>query len=389
MADRQTREALDLDDPALYGGIEEERERTARRALLEWLVDAGVSPDRLRAAASEEALATLPFEAALGGEQRYTLTAVARAAHVDPRFLRKLLLALGRPNPRPRERAFTDADIETAKTVRTLVDLGLPREGIVQVARVLSMSLATTAAAMRELGAEALIKPGDTEYDLGLRYAQAAEQLVPLLGPMLERQLVVHLTEGVGRDAITRAERDAGTLRGTRTVAVAFADLVGFTRVGEQVAPEELGRIAGRIADAAAEVARPPVALVKTIGDAAMFVSTDVGALLDALAALVGRFDGDASEEDAVPPARAGVAYGEARTSGGDWFGPAVNLASRITGAAKASTIMVDAATREAVVDEPRYDWSRTRRLRLKGVRGWTRAYRLRLGDGDEEDDED
>ena len=64
-------------------------------------------------------------------------------------------------------------------------------------------------------------------------------------------------------------------LPGSREVAVCFADLVGFTRLGEEVAPEELGHLAARLEALAADAAEPPVKLVKTIGDAAMLTAPE------------------------------------------------------------------------------------------------------------------
>ena len=91
-------------------------------------------------------------------------------------------------------------------------------------------------------------------------------------------------------EAVSAAERAAGTLPGARNVAVAFADLVGFTRLGEAVPPEELENLASRLSNLAHDVVSPPVRFIKTIGDAVMLVSTDPVALLrTALELLDGR----------------------------------------------------------------------------------------------------
>ena len=61
------------------------------------------------------------------------------------------------------------------------------------------------------------------------------------------------------RELVSESEREQGRLSGTRDVAIAFADLVGYTRLGEQLPAEDLGRIAGRFADlAVASVSGPP-----------------------------------------------------------------------------------------------------------------------------------
>ena len=52
-------------------------------------------------------------------------------------------------------------------------------------------------------------------------------------------------------EAISAAERAAGSLPGVRHVAVAFADMVGFTRLGEMLPPEDLEGLARQLAGVA------------------------------------------------------------------------------------------------------------------------------------------
>jgi len=170
---------------------------------------------------------------------------------------------------------------------------------------------------------------------------------------------------------IGRAEREAGTLNNTREVAVLFTDLSGFTKLGERIPPEQLGALGTRMAALCVEVAKPPVELVKTIGDGGMFVSAEVDTLLDTACALAQR----AGEQEEFPTMRAGMAFGPAVVRAGDWFGATVNRASRIADIAKPSAIVVDAATRERAV---RYSsWVRARRRSLKGIDGRIPLYRL------------
>ena len=117
--------------------------------------------------------------------------------------------------------------------------------------------------------------------------------------------------------------------------------MVGFTKLGEEIAPEELGLVAGRLEEMATAVAEPPVRLVKTIGDAAMLVSTDAELMTDAALRLV-----EASEEEGeeFPSLRAGIARGPVLAQSGDYYGRSVNLASRITNVAKPGSVLVDIA---------------------------------------------
>ena len=58
-------------------------------------------------------------------------------------------------------------------------------------------------------------------------------------------------------------------------MTVAFADLVGFTRLGEELPPAGLERVAARLTELAQSVTDAPVRLVKSIGDAVMLASPD------------------------------------------------------------------------------------------------------------------
>ena len=75
----------------------------------------------------------------------------------------------------------------------------------------------------------------------------------------------------------------SGKVSDRTETAVAFADLVGFTELGETVDVEELGGLAGRLSKMASEVVEQPVRVVKQIGDAVMFVSPDAEAAVSTL----------------------------------------------------------------------------------------------------------
>ncbi|HEX6228725.1 MAG TPA: adenylate/guanylate cyclase domain-containing protein, partial [Solirubrobacterales bacterium] len=111
----------------------------------------------------------------------------------------------------------------------------------------------------------------------------------------------------------------------------------------------------------AAEVAVPPVRLVKMIGDAAMLVSDEVGPLLDAAVRLIEMAE---REGEAFPVLRAGLAFGPAIARAGDYYGRSVNLASRITGIARPGSVVVDGATKEAAGEGYRYSFIGERRLK-------------------------
>ena len=197
-----------------------------------------------------------------------------------------------------------------------------------------------------------------------------ARETDPLLGPLVEDLLRVALRHSFQTEAVNATERASGALPGARDVAVAFADLVGFTRLGEAVGPEDLARLASGLGDRAREVAQDPVQFVKTIGDAVMFVSTEPLALLHSVLDLV-----DAVEADALPRLRVGVAYGPAASYAADWYGRPVNVASRITAVAPPWAVYAEESARRAIGDAPGIAWQEIGARRLKGVRDDVRLF--------------
>jgi adenylate cyclase len=345
---------------------------TERRQLVARLRAAGCSEADIERAEREGRLATLAVELALGGPGRYTLTEVARASALDTAFLRELMQAIGRPNPGRGERAFTDDDVEHAQLFKELIDAGLPRRELIDVARIVGQGMAQAADAVRRVVGNALLRPGDRVETVGLRFAEAADQLGPLVPRLLGHQFRSHLRDGIQRELVTESELRAGRLEGTREVGVAFADLVDYTRLGEQLAPEDLGRIAGRLAELASTSLERPTRLVKTIGDAAMLVSEDPRALIAGLRTLLARIE---AEGDAFPALRAGVDFGPATTRGGDWFGSTVNLADRVTTIAKPGRILATEAVKEQT---PQLPWRPCRRRKgLKGIDGRVKLFVL------------
>jgi adenylate cyclase len=335
------------------------------------LREEGLPEAVIAAARAENRLPGLAVEVALGGRGRHSLSWTAHKAGVPAPYLRELLRAAGRPHPVRGELAFTDDDLEFARIVRILLDAGVPRRELVEVVRVTSQSASQAATAMLTTLGDALLEPGDTEEELGVRYADAAHELAPLIPRVVGYHFRTHLRDGVRDTLVTEAERRAGSLSSTREVGVGFVDLVGYTRLGERLATEDVGRIASRLAELAATTVVPPARLVKTIGDAAMFVSADSPALVRTVRDLRAALEAEGAE---MPPARAGLAYGSAISRGGDWFGSTVNLASRITMAARPGQVL---ATEDVARREPELTWKRRRRRHLKGVEGRVRLFSL------------
>jgi adenylate cyclase len=367
---------MDWDAEGLLEGLEDDAACDARRRLLDELHAGGMDVETLRRVVSEDKLVLTPVAQALSSEARYTARELAERADVTLEFLTASRRALGLPVPDADDRVYGEKDLEATKLGTLHRQAGFDDEDALEVARVLGQGMARYAEATRALVARTFIEPGLDEYELAHRYRAVAEQLMPLAGPWLEHVYALHLQQVLRNDALTQEQRRAGRLDDTQEAVIAFADLVGFTELGESVPVEELGSVAGRLSRLAGDACEPPVRLVKLIGDAVMLVSPEPAPMLDATLRLVEL----AAEDEAFPPLRAGIACGQAVHRWGDWFGTPVNLASRLTTRARPSTVLVSEEIRDAVAEG--YEFSDAGRKKLKGFASPVRAYRAkRAGD--------
>jgi adenylate cyclase len=362
---------MDFEALGLLDGLEGE-ERDKRRRLLEQLADDGFSEQQLVSAVREDRLALLPVERVLGG----TLT----AAEVEDRtglpagMMTRIRRQHGLPAPGPDDRVFSDEDVAAAKSMKLFLDAGFADERVDEITRVLGEGMGRLAATIAASFVETFLQAGESEDEVALRFAQLAEQLTPAFAPILVAAFTAHLRDSVQRGVLGRAELEAGDIAGTQDLAVCFADLVGFTRLGGEVEVGELGTVAGRLAALSASLTQAPVRLVKTIGDAAMFVSPKPAPLVEVALRLV-----DAFEEEELPSLRAGIAFGPALQRAGDYYGNSVNLASRVTGVARPGSVLCTREIRDGARDE--FHWSAAGRHKLKGVAGATPLFRARHAD--------
>jgi adenylate cyclase len=350
--------------------------REARLELLRRLSAEGVSLEELRDAVATGHLTVLPVERAIAGDgPRYSAREIAERSGLDLELALAFRAALGIPYGDDLDDPVgTAADLDTAVRAKTILDAGFPAEEMLRNARVVGMATARVAEANRDLVVRNLTSPGDNERDLADRLVGMAEFLLPLGTEFLDYAFQANLLELIKRDVIGAADLASGEIGGVVERTVCFADLVEFTSLGEEIAPEELGAVVGHFEELATGVVAPPVRLVKTIGDAVMLVSPEaeplVGQALDLVAAA-------AAEGDQFPVLRAGIATGPTLPQSGDYYGRSVNLASRVTGIARPGSVLVDTATREAAGDAG-LTYSFAGERRLKGIDARTKLFRVR-----------
>jgi adenylate cyclase len=163
------------------------------------------------------------------------------------------------------------------------------------------------------------------------------------------------------RDAIDRqraAQADV-TDRSLHRLAVGFVDLVGFTPLSLHTSPSTLLELIGEFEGKAFDVASAHRGrIVKHIGDEVMFVAPDAGA-----GCAIAR-DITAAFGSGIEP-RGGVCFGDVIARHGDYYGPVVNLASRLADLAIPGEVLVDADTARSAAGA--FEFREAGRRLLKG----------------------
>lgn len=185
--------------------------------------------------------------------------------------------------------------------------------------------------------------------ELGTAQPSAARELG--LGAL---QVWQALAESIGRGA------------GTDEIAIVFTDLVGFSSwalgAGDERALELLREVASVVEPAIEGRGR----IVKRLGDGHMAVFPDAQHAVDAALQIQRRLAGVVVDGHAAQ-LRVGVHVGRPRRVGRDYLGVDVNVAARVTDAAKGGEVLVsDRAL--AALDTAGLRVKRRRRFRAKGA---------------------
>ena len=303
------------------------------------------------------------------GPKELTWPEVCAQAGISHEVADPLWRALGFPDIPPDEPAYTNDDVRALRIAAEGIEsLGGDQrraalDAIVREARMVSSHM--TRIAEIEIDSMAEVRA------LGLRervLAEASQRGIEHsdVGWVLLYAFRRRLDEGLRR----RTTVEAGE---RPTLAVGFVDLVDFTRTSGAMPTDELGRLLARFEGLASDIITEAGGrVVKLIGDEAMLVFTTPQAAAQGAIELV-----DACAEGELPSARAGLALGPVLARGGDYFGRAVNLASRLVDVAAPDTVLADDRFAEAIADNPVLAIEPYGHQRLKGL-GSVHASRLR-----------
>ena len=283
----------------------------------------------------------------LAGDGRYTRREVAERAGIAVDEARRLWRALGFPKVDDDQRMFTSADLTALTDVAGLVTADIvDGDALVELARPLGNLMSRLAAAQTNFISEvvgARLAAGLDPEDPHLPDRLAAQAVITTqeLLPVLERVTTYawrrHLAAELGRALIPSG---SGIHVETRSAAVGFIDITGYTRLSRSLDLAELARLLDGFETAVLDgVVEHGGRVIKNLGDEILFVTDDPVSGAEATLQLVEDFAGD----DSLPPIHAGLAFGSVLYRGGDVYGPVVNIAARLSSLARKGTIRVDA----------------------------------------------
>lgn len=305
--------------------------------------------------------------AVLGGPADLDRDEVAALAGVPEEQARAIWTAMGFAEVAAGEKAFTRSDADALRLTGALEESGIvDRDLLLVLARTTGQAMSRLAES--QVGVLRGLASGLSPDEAVAAVATSADEVLPGL-----ERLVVHVWRRQLAAALTRTLA-AATHEGLPVVAVGFVDLVGFTRTSREFAVSDLERLLERFErDTSLRVGAVGGRVVKTLGDAVLWVCDDVGAAAEVAVATV---EAHAAADD-LPDVRAGLALGPVLSRVGDVFGQPVNLASRLTDEARPGTVLVDVHAAEELARDRRWD---LKRMHARSVRGYRalRPYALR-----------
>lgn len=285
-------------------------------------------------------------------EARYTVKEAGREIGLEPELIERLVGAMGQNALSTEE--LSDEDLQVLRYGAEVLAAGLPLPALLQLVRVYGQAMAQVADAEVRLFHLYLHEPLMREGVPGVEVAQAMEgmtrEMLPfavpfinylhgrLLGYFVEQDVIGHIESDL-HDEETAEE-------GRMRVAIAFADLAGYTKLTEEAGEVQAVSAVERFVETVEHTLPIDARVIKTLGDEVMVVGADVGALTGWAVGLHKELP------EGSPPPRIGIHSGAALYRDGDYYGREVNRAARVVARAAGGEVLVthpvvDAAGRQ------------------------------------------
>ena len=306
--------------------------------------------------------------------ETFTLARVAEETGLEPALIERIIATVGIAGLEAR--AISGDELRLLRYVAAVLDAGLPLVATLQLIRVYGQAVAQIADAEVRLFHlyvhEPLMRSGATGLETADEMLSLTRELLPLASPVMDRMHRRYLKHFLEQDVVGHMESDLedGVLGiGRLRVAIAFADLAGYTRLTEEAGELEAVDAVERFVDAVQSTLPDDARVIKTIGDEVMIVGADSSTLAEWAVAFQRRH-----AERPVP--RIAVHSGEVLYRDGDYYGRNVNIAARVAARSAGGEVLV---TRPVVEHSaPALRFERIGEVRLKGFSESTEIFLAR-----------
>ena len=337
--------------------------------------DRGHSLAEIRTATEEGRLAFGVLDELFPSEpQRYSFKDAARETGLDAGLIRRLIAGLG-VNTESVDTVSED-ELQLLRYVAAILDTGFPLVALLQLVRVYGQAMARIADAEVRLFHlyvhEPLMRSGATGVETAEQMHSLSRQVLPLAGPVLDQIHQRYLQFFIDQDIVGHMESDLdGTAvdLGRMRVAIAFADLTGYTRMTEEEGELSAVDAVERFVEAVGVTLPDDARIIKTIGDEVMVIGADAAALTDWAV-------GFQTMQTDRPRPRIAVHCGVALFRDGDYYGRDINIASRVAARSAGGEVLVTRPVVEvARAGGNHLDFERIGEVTLKGFSESTEVF--------------
>jgi adenylate cyclase len=300
----------------------------------------------------------------------------ARETGLEPALIERIFATMGFP-ARSMERLSED-DLQFLRYAGAVLAAGFPLVAYLQLTRVYGQALAQIGDAEVRLFHlyvhEPLMRDGVDGLEISEEMEGLARELLPLASPIMDYVHQRYLAHFLEQDVIGHMEAEVGEggQLGRLRVAIAFADLAGYTRLTEEQGDEEAVTAVEHFIEAVEGTLPEDARIIKTIGDEVMVVASDAAGLADWAVGFQELYT-----ERPLP--RIGIHSGQTVYRDGDYYGREVNLAARVVARAAGGEVLVTRAVVEASSSHLEFDL--IGEVRLKGFAEPTELFLARVRD--------
>jgi adenylate cyclase len=306
-----------------------------------------------------------------------SLRDAARQSGLDEALVGRLIGGLGINSEQMT--GVTEDELQLLRYISAVLESGFPLVALLQLVRVYGQAMAQIADAEVRLFHlyvhEPLLRSGSAGMETAEQMHSISREVLPLAGPVLDQVHQRYLQHFIEQDVVGHMEADLEESHidlGRMRVAIAFADLAGYTRLteeeGELTAVDAVERFVEAVETTLPDEAR----VIKTIGDEAMIVGPDPAALTDWAV-------GFQRLQNERPLPRIAIHYGAALYRDGDYYGREVNIASRVAARSAGGEVLVTRSVVDYSDPPPKHlVFERIAEVTLKGFSDSTEIFLAR-----------